>query len=158
MDHYVVVCSLLNDPQMPFCNYAMFSWLNNWRTSRCRVFIKKKLFFMPTMCKLVLLNILITIKFPLPCSYNILLIGDSHIGNLKKQFVFTNVDIIGVPGLTTGKLDQWYGRMLHYSTVVILCGGNDVVRHPRTNRPPISIEVVLRNLNGMSTVTNFTGR
>ena len=109
------------------------------------------------MFKLVLLKFYIPIKFPLPCSYNILLIGDSHFGHLKKQFVFTNVDIIGVPGLTTAKLDQWCGRMLHYTTVVILCGGNDVVRHPRTNRPPVSIEVVLRNLIGMSTLTNSTG-
>ena len=72
-----------------------------------------------------------------------LIIGDSHERRLGERFQFSDTDIFGVGGMTTGQLrhDQME-RMRKYSRIIILVGGNDVCPNLRTGRPPISKKTV----------------
>ena len=68
-----------------------------------------------------------------------LIIGDSHVKLLGEIFQFSDTDIFGVGGMTTGQLrHEHMERMRKYSRIIILVGGNDVYHNLRTGRPPIS--------------------
>ena len=90
-----------------------------------------------------------------------LIIGDSHVRQLRKSFQFNNTEVFGVGGMTTGQLrNNHVHRMRQYDRTVILVGGNDVCPTPVTGRPAIRLRTVLANLQGLFEPypdTSYTG-
>ena len=85
-----------------------------------------------------------------------LIVGDSHVRRLGEKYQFSDTEIFGVGGMTTGQLrHEHMQKMRRYNRIIILVGGNDVCPNLRTGRPPIATRTVMANLRGMLLLINL---
>ena len=79
---------------------------------------------------------------------SIVIIGDSHVARLRRNYNFKGATLFGVSGVTSSQLSNHLYKKILHEVILIMCGGNDVCDNRSAGRRAVTNEIVMKNLNG----------